>query len=57
MLYFWIVEPDSVNIVNQYMIDKGITETNLPFWHNVNDNEFKVSLQSCKCYAGFEKDV
>ena len=59
MLYFRKVEPDSLNIVNQYMNDEGITETSLPFWYNVNDNEFvlKVSSQNCKCFAGFEKDV
>ena len=65
MLYFRIVEPDSPNIVNQDMNGKGITETTLPFWYNVNDNEciLKVSSQNCKCYAnmplnvGFEKDV
>ena len=41
------------------MNDKGITETNLPFWYNVNDNEFlrKVASQNCKWYVGFEKDV
>ena len=38
VLYFRTLEPDSLNIVNQYMNDKGITETNLPFWCNVNDN-------------------
>jgi hypothetical protein len=44
---------------------KGIPETKLPFWYNVNDNEIilEVSSQNCKCYAnmplnvGFEKDV
>ena len=41
------------------MNDEGITETNLPFWHNVNDNEsiFKLSSQNWKWYVGFEKDV
>ena len=31
----------------------------MPFWYNVNDNDFifKVSSQNCKCYVGFEKDV
>ena len=35
------------------MNGKGITETSLPFWYNVNDNEFvlEVSSQNCKCYA------
>ena len=64
MLYFKILEPDSLNIVNQDMNDKGITDTTLPFWYNVNDEEFilKVSSHNCKCYAnmplnvGFEKD-
>ena len=38
---------------------KGITETNLPFWYNVSDNDFilKASSQNCKCYVGFENDV
>ena len=59
VLQFRNLEPNSLNIVNQYMNDEGITETNLPFWHNVNDNEsiFKVSSQNWKCYVGFEKDV
>ena len=41
------------------MNGKGITETNMPFWYNVNDNEFvfKVSSQNCRRHAGFEKDV
>ena len=45
VLYFRILEPNSFNIVNQCMNDKGITETNLPFWY-VNDDEFvlKVSV-------------
>ena len=46
------------------MNDKGITK-NVPFWYNVNDNEFilKVSSQNCECYAnmplhvGCKKDV
>ena len=59
LLYFRILEPNSLNIVNQDMNDKGITETNLPFWYNVNDNEFilKVSSQNCKCDVVFEKDI
>ena len=59
VLYFRILEPNSLNIVNRDMNGKGITETNLPFWYNVNDNEFKleVSSQNCKCYVGFEKHV
>ena len=40
VLYFKILEPNSLNIVNKYMNDKGITQTNLPFWYNMNDNEF-----------------
>ena len=40
VLYFRILEPNSLNIVNQDMNDKGTTETNLPFWYNTNDNEF-----------------
>ena len=39
VLYFRILEPNSLNIVNQDMNDKGITETSLHFWYNVNDNE------------------
>ena len=31
MLYFRILEPNSLNIVNKYMNAKGIEETNLPF--------------------------
>ena len=59
VLYFRILEPSSLNIVNQHMNDKGITKTNLPFWYNVNGNEFvlKVSSRNCKCYVGFEKDA
>ena len=36
---------------------KGISETHLPSWYNVNDNELilKVSSQNCKCDVGFEK--
>ena len=57
--YFRILEPNASNIVNQYKYHKGITETNLPFWYNVNDNEFrlKVTPQSCKFCVGFEKVV
>ena len=40
MLYFRILAPDSLNIVNQDMDGKGITETNLLFSYNVNDSEF-----------------
>ena len=59
VLSFRILEPDSLNIVNQDMDDKGITETNLPFWYIVSDNEFilKASSQNCKFYVGFGKDV
>ena len=57
MLYFRILEPNSLNIINTNMSDKGITETNLPVWYDINDNEFifKVASQNCKCYVGFEK--
>ena len=57
VLYFRIVEPNALNIVNQYMHDNGVTETNFPFWYNVNDSEsiLKVSSQNCKCCVGFEK--
>ena len=65
VLYFGILESNSLNIVNQYMNDKGSTDTNLPFWYNVNDNDFilRVSSRYCKCYTnmplhvGFEEDV
>ena len=59
VLYFRILEPNSLNIVKQYMYDKSITETILPFWYNTNDDEFvlKVSSHNCRCYVGFEKDV
>jgi hypothetical protein len=59
VLYFRILEPNSLNIVNKDMNDKGITETNLPFWYNVNDNEFvlKVTSHNCKCSIGFENNV
>ena len=52
-----ILEPISLNIVNQDMTDKGISETNLSFWYNVNDNEFilNVSSQNCICYVEFQK--
>ena len=61
MLYFKISEPDSRNIVNHDMNARGLTEANLPFWYNVNDNEYilKISAQNCKCHTnmvGFEKD-
>ena len=51
-----MLEPKALNIGNKYMNDKGITETNLPFRYNVNDNEFvlKVTSQNCKCCIGFE---
>ena len=59
VLHFRILEPNSLNSVNQDMYGKGITETNLLFWYKVNDAEFvlKVSSQNCKCYVGFEKGV
>ena len=58
VLYSRILERSSLNIVSKDMNDKGITETNLPFWYNLHDNEFilKVSSQNCKC-VGFEKHV
>ena len=40
VLQFRILEPDPLNIVNESMNDKGMTETSLPFWCNVNDNVF-----------------
>ena len=50
VLYFSILEPIQLNIVNQTMNDKGINEK-MHFWNNVNDNEFvlKVSSQNCNC--------
>ena len=52
-----MLEPNALNIVNQDMKDKGITQTHLPFLYNVNDNEFtlKVLSQNCQCSVGFEK--
>ena len=57
LLQFIILEPNALNIVNQDMNGKGITQTNLPFWYNADDNEFilKVSSQNCKCRVGFER--
>ena len=57
VLYFRVLEPDSLNIVNQDMNGKGIAETILPFWYNVNGNEsiLKVSPQNGKYCLGFEK--
>ena len=57
MLYFRILEPKSLNVVNKCMNEKGFAESNLPFWYNITDNEFilKVSSQNCKCNIGFEK--
>ena len=40
MMYFRILELNSLNIVNQDMSDKGNTEANLSFWYSINDNEF-----------------
>ena len=59
VLYLRKLEPDSLNTVNQDMNAKGITETNLLFWYNVNDNGFilTVSSPNCYCYVGFEKGV
>ena len=49
VLYFRILGPESLSIVDQDMNGKGITETNWPFWYNANDNEFilKGSSQNC----------
>ena len=59
VLDFRILEPNSLNIVNQDMNGKGITEAHLPFLYNANDNEFtlKVTSQNCKCCARFGNDV
>ena len=58
MLYFRVLNPDSLNIVNEDMQEKGITQTNLPFWYNTDDEEYilKVSLQNCKFDMNFEKN-
>ena len=61
ILYFKVLEPESLNIVNQYMNEKNIVSKNLPFWYNIDVNEYvlKVSSQNCKCYANvdFVEDV
>ena len=61
ILYFKVLEPELLNIVNQDMNDKNIVSKNLPFWYNIDDNEYvlKVSSQNCKCNAnvGFVEDV
>ena len=31
------------------MNDNGIAKTNLPFWYNVNDNEFTLKALSQHC--------
>ena len=58
MLYFRVLDPDSLNIVNEDMQQKSITQTNLPFWYNTDDEEYilKVSLQNCKFDMNFEKN-
>ena len=38
MMNFRTLEPNSLNIVNKDMNDKGHAETTLPFWYNINDN-------------------
>ena len=40
MLYFRVLDPDSLNIVHEDMQQKSITETNLPFWYNTDDEEY-----------------
>jgi hypothetical protein len=61
ILYFKVLEPELLNIVNQDMNEKNIVSKNLPFWYNIDDNEYvlKVSSQNCKCYANvdFVEDV
>ena len=56
ILYFKVLEPDSLNIVNQDMNEKSIVPKNLPFWYTVDDNEYvlKVSSQNCKCDGNVE---
>ena len=43
------------------MNEKHIASKNLPFWYNIDVNEYvlKVSSQNCKCYANvdFVEDV
>ena len=56
ILYFKVLEPESLNIVNQDMNEKNIVSKNLPFWYNIDDNEYvlKVSSQNCKCDGNVE---
>ena len=60
-MYFKVLEPESLNIVNQDMNEKHIASKSLPFWYNIDVNEYvlKVSSQNCKCYANvdFVEDV
>ena len=48
VLYFRTLETNLFNIANQDMHDEGITETYLPFWYYVNDNEFILKASSQK---------
>ena len=51
IFYFKVLDPQSLNIVNHDMNEKNIVSTNLPFWNNIDDNEYvlKVSSSNCKC--------
>ena len=51
-----MLEPYSLNIVNQAMNGKGSVATNLLFWYNIDDNEYilQVSSQICKRYERVE---
>ena len=40
ILYFKVLEPKSLNIVNQDMNKKNIVSKNLPFWYNIDVNEY-----------------
>ena len=44
VLYFRILEPVSFNIFNQDMKGKGISETSLPCWYIVTDNELMLEI-------------
>ena len=41
------------------MNEQNIASKNLPFWYNIDDNEYvlKVSSHNCKCYANMPLNV
>ena len=53
VVHFRVLERNSLSIVNRDMNDKGIRETNLPFWYNANDNDFLFKVTS----IGYEENV